>query len=72
MQQNIQTEKKWENTPSTKTSIKIGSPPDFVNDGIAIWVNKKKDGEDYLSIQILGKNGIKVNCFKYNPQQKRD
>lgn len=47
-----------------ETKQKAGSPPDFSGDGIAIWVNETKEGKPYLSIQLFGKNGIKVNAFK--------
>ncbi len=50
---------------------KAGSPPDYTSrDGVSVWINKKKDGEQYLTVQLLGKNGIKVNCFKYTPRPK--
>lgn len=45
-----------------------GQRPDYRNDGVAVWVNETKEGEKYLSIQILGKNGIKVNAFKNEPK----
>jgi len=52
------------------TKPKAGSPPDYKSqDGVAVWVNKDKNGQQYLSIQILGKNGIKVNAFKYEPKK---
>jgi hypothetical protein len=35
--------------------------PDFTNDGVAVWVNKTKNGYDYLSIKIVGHNVI--NAF---------
>lgn len=47
---------------------KAGSPPDFKSDGVAVWVNKTKDKETYLSIQMAGHN--KVNVFKYKPRPK--
>lgn len=47
-----------------------GTPPNFKGEGVAVWVNEDKNGQKYLSIQILGKNGLKVNCFKYEPKPK--
>ena len=48
-----------------------GNQPDYKsNDGIAVWVRTDKNGKDYLSIQILGKNGISINAFKYEPKVK--
>ena len=48
-----------------------GSPPDFKNNecGVAVWVNVAKNGDKYLSIQLMGKNGIKVNAFKYKGKE---
>lgn len=48
---------------------KSGNPPEFSGDGVAVWVNETKDGKPYLSIQLLGKNGIKVNAFKVEPRK---
>ena len=46
-----------------------GTRPDFKSqDGCAVWINQTKDGQKYLSIQLLGKNGIKINCFKNEPK----
>ena len=50
---------------------KVGNPPNFKGDGVAVWVNQDKTGKQYLSISLLGKNGIKVNAFKYDPTQKQ-
>ena len=39
--------------------------PDFKGDGVAVWVNRDKHGEDYLAIKIaIGKLGVTVNAFK--------
>ena len=58
-------------TPVVKPT---GTRPDFKGDGVAVWINQIKEGEhkgeDYLSIQLLGKNGIKINAFKYEPKQE--
>jgi hypothetical protein len=40
-----------------------GDKPMYKGDGVAVWMNKTKEGKDYLSIQLLGKNGFKVNAF---------
>ena len=45
-----------------------GTPPEFKGEGVAVWVNKDKNGKKYLSIQLLGRNGMKVNAFKYEPK----
>jgi len=46
----------------------MGNEPNFRGDGLTVWVNTIRDGEhkgqQYLSIQLFGRNGIKVNCFK--------
>ena len=52
-----------------ETKVKAGSPPDFSGDGVAVWVNETKDGKPYLSIQLLGKNGIKVNAFEVEKKE---
>lgn len=51
------------------TEQKIGRKPDYTNDGVAVWKNKDKNGKEYLSIQLLGKNGIQVNAFQYEPKK---
>jgi hypothetical protein len=48
-----------------------GTPPSYKGDGVAVWINQTKQGEKYLSIQILGKNGLKVNAFKFTPKPKQ-
>ena len=50
---------------------KAGSPPDFKGEGCAIWKNTTKDGKIYLSVQLFGQKGIKVNCFQYEPKQTK-
>ncbi len=45
-----------------------GEPPKFRGDGIAVWVNKTDEGEQYLSVKLFGKYGITINCFKYKPK----
>lgn len=51
---------------------KAGTPPTFKGDGVAVWVNKTKDGKQYLSIQLFGSKGIKINAFKYEPKEKEN
>jgi len=51
---------------------KAGTPPQYKGDGVAVWVNKDKNGKTYLSIQLLGKNGIKVHAFKNEPKVRVD
>ena len=51
---------------------KAGSPPNFKGDGMAVWVNKTVKSETYLSVQLFGKNGVKVNCFKYTGKPKEE
>jgi hypothetical protein len=45
-----------------------GKYPAYKGAGVAIWKNTDKNGEMYLTVQILGKNGPRVNCFKYTPK----
>ena len=49
---------------------KVGNPPKFKGDGVAVWVNKDKNNKTYLTVQLMGKNGIRVNCFEYEPEPK--
>ena len=46
-----------------------GRAPDFRGDGVGVWVNVDKNGKKYLSIMLLG--NIRINAFKYEPQQKQ-
>lgn len=46
---------------------KKGRQPDFKNnEGLAIWINKDKNGEDYLSVVLLGT--IRLAAFKNKPK----
>jgi hypothetical protein len=47
---------------------KIGRPPDFIGQGVSIWINKTSEGRTYAAVQIFGRYGIRVNCF-INPKQ---
>lgn len=42
---------------------KKGSPPNYKNGSVAIWVNKDKNGKTYLSVCLFDQ--IYINCFKY-------
>lgn len=53
-----------------KEEEKKGSPPDFVGPGVAIWMNKSKEGKPYATVQLHGKQGTKVACFPYQPPQR--
>lgn len=44
--------------------------PDYKGDGVAIWKNKDKNGNMYLSVKILG--GKSVPCFKNEPKVKTE
>ena len=44
---------------------KKGSPPDYKNGSVAIWVKKDKNGKTYLSVCLFEQ--INVNCWKYEP-----
>jgi len=45
-------------TEIKKEAEKTTKSPDYVGDGIAVWVNKNKDGNSYLSIKLIGHNTI--------------
>jgi hypothetical protein len=32
--------------------------PDYKGDGIAVWVNKDKNGKPYLSVKLVGHTAI--------------
>lgn len=48
---------------------------EFVKDGIqmraecAVWVNKDKNGKQYLSLNF---GGVKTNLFKFEPKEKSE
>ena len=42
-------------------------PPKYRGPGIDVWINKDKEGKTYLTVQVLGKNGVRVPCYKYEP-----
>lgn len=43
-----------------------GALPAYKGDGVAVWLNKDKNGQTYLSIKLLG--SISVNAFKNEPK----
>lgn len=47
-----------------------GTPPKYKSDGVAVWENLDKNGNPYLSIQLLGKTGFKVNAFLNVPKPR--
>ena len=49
----MEKEEKKEKTPPR--------PPDFKGDGIAVWINKRPNGMEYLNIQIVGHRTIYAN-----------
>lgn len=54
----------------TDEKQKTGVPPKYRGEGIAIWENQDKNGNAYLTVQMLGKNGIRVNCFEVKDKEK--
>jgi len=44
-----------------------GREPDYKGDGVAVWINQDKNGNNYLSVKIL--NSIRVNAFRNEPKQ---
>jgi hypothetical protein len=44
--------------------------PDFKIDGCAVWKNIDKNGNDFLTIKLLGHNTF--NVFKYIDKPKGD
>lgn len=47
-----------------------GKQPNYRGDGVAVWINKDKNGKDYLSIKLLG--SIIVKAFKNDPKPKEE
>ena len=41
----------------------IENKPDFVGDGVDVWVNASIDGRKYLAIKLLGRNFQKCTNF---------
>lgn len=46
--------------------------PKYVGEGISVWVNQTKEGETYLTVQLFGKNGLRISCFKHKPKIKEE
>lgn len=57
----------WNEKPK-KTEKEPGDKPAFKGNGVAVWINKTKEGEDYLSINMLD-GSIRVNAFRYEPRE---
>lgn len=47
-----------------------GKQPDYKGDGVAVWLNKDKNGKTYLTVKIL--NTLLVNAWKNEPKVKED
>ena len=45
-----------------------GDAPSFKGNGADVWINKTKDGEDYLTISILD-GWIRIKAFKFTPRK---
>jgi hypothetical protein len=43
-----------------------GRIPDFKSDGVAVWVNKDKNGKDYVAVLLVGHN--RLVAFKNEPK----
>jgi hypothetical protein len=41
----------------------VGKRPDFKNDGIAVWLNKDRNGKPYVNIHLFG-GVIKLQAFE--------
>ena len=51
------------------TDYKPNQPPrqpDFKGDGIAVWINRDKNNNQYLSVKLLG--SINLAAFKNKPK----
>lgn len=44
--------------------------PDYIGNGLAVWINTDKNGKKYLSVKVL--NGKPINCFKNEPKEKKE
>jgi len=42
-------------------------PPDFKGDGVAVWINKDKNGKTYLNIKLF--NQFTVPAWKYEKRE---
>lgn len=41
----------------------MGNKPDFEGPGVSVWLNKTKEGKLYATVQLFGKEGVRVACF---------
>ena len=48
-----------------------GDLPKYKGDGVAVWENEDKNGNTYLTINLLGRFGIKVNAFLNIPKDDK-
>ena len=46
----------------------IKKQPQFSGDGVAVWINQDKNGNDYLSIKIL--NNPAIYAFSRKTEEK--
>lgn len=53
-----------------KSEVQKGSMPDFSGDGVTVWKNVTKNGDDYLTIQLFGKGNIRVNAWKVKTKKE--
>lgn len=47
-----------------------GERPAFKGDGVAVWINKDKNGKEYLSIKIL--NSFSVAAFDNSEPKEKE
>jgi len=53
-EKNKMTQKKMEEERPVSDNNKAPRKPDFVNSGVAVWINRDKNNVEYLSISIVG------------------
>ncbi len=58
-----QEELKQEYTNNNRTAPARG--PDFVGDGVAVWLNRDVNGKEYASVKLFG--SVRVACFRPEP-----
>ena len=51
------------------TEEKKGKRPDYKGDGIAVWVNKTKEGKTFLNVSLLG-GAIRLPAWKNEPRKE--
>lgn len=50
-----------------KDEPKKGRQPDYKGEGVAVWIEKDKNGKDYLSGVIM--NSLRFKAFKNEPRE---